>query len=362
MKGTKSVLIRVHPWLSPCCATSLPLRKIPAHPSRPQNFLKYFRPIDREFSLYRYNKKIRRPTRANMNDQNTAKPTSLTAGASDAFALRLLMPTSAAIIDLPARETPSAPRKSSSNWKSEMRAIYKDGKHVNHRLSRKIFEAKTDLFPYGEWTQIWEGEERLFGVTKADTLAFVGEHLTSLLPLDRVEVCLPNALTTLHVLAHLLKLIDDGTIDREMKTKEAKALLQQYNPQAVHKPPPLNVRPIVAKIARQLRRIKSEATADDGAWAMRKVQRLAERQARPGATPSPLNGPSPRRSGREDGASETGFGHAGGERAGARGEANQDAATELKNCDSRLPLRSQSRYRIGRVWGETNQEGTTTMN
>ena len=177
------------------------------------------------------------------------------------------------------------PRKSSSTWRAEIKLDYKAGKYANHRLSRKLYEAKTDLVPYGEWTRLWEGGERLFSVRKADRLAFVGEHVTSLLPPDRAEVCLPVALTTLEVLAHLpphvlLKLIDDGRIDRKLKTKDANALLAEYNPQALLKPAPLNVRRIVAKIMRQLRSMKSQATAEEGTWALGKLQHLMQKEAR----------------------------------------------------------------------------------
>src|SRR6185369_12829528 len=102
-----------------------------------------------------------------------------------------------------------------ATWSTQIRTIVSDGKSVNVRLSRVIAHAKADL-PYGDWTRFWQSPERPFAVRKAEKLAFVGENLTSQLPLDRAELCLPGALNTLYVLAHLpakvaLKLIDEGS-------------------------------------------------------------------------------------------------------------------------------------------------------
>src|SRR5437016_5484696 len=100
-----------------------------------------------------------------------------------------------AISDYQPKETEGSksgfPRKSMQTWKLEFASTYKSGKFANHRTSRLLHEAKRDLIPYGEWTKMWEGDDRLFAVRKADKLAFVGEKLTSLLPLDRAEVSLP---------------------------------------------------------------------------------------------------------------------------------------------------------------------------
>src|SRR5438128_68988 len=57
-------------------------------------------------------------------------------------------------------------------------------------------------------------------------------------------------------------------------------------------------------------------------------------------SPSPLHGPSPRRSGQEDAQTEGCFGHAGGERAGVRGETGPARPT---HCPAGW-LRSARRY------------------
>src|SRR5713226_5943192 len=93
--------------------------------------------------------------------------------------------------------------RSKDAWKADFKEASKAGKYRNHRQSRILYEAKTDLFPYGEWTHFWEGDDCDFAVRKADKLVFVGKGLTSQLPLDRAEVCLPTALNTLYALAHL---------------------------------------------------------------------------------------------------------------------------------------------------------------
>jgi len=169
-----------------------------------------------------------------------------------------------------------------NGWQKEIRETYRLGKNANHLLSRLIFEAKADL-PYGEWTQLWQGQDRLFAVRKADKLAFVGERLTSLLPVDRAEVCLPTALNTLYILAQLPPavwqgLIDAGRIHRKLKRKAAEALLEEFNPQPKLPPKPLKVRPVIAKILRHLRLIQSNATLADAEFAMKRVQAIIVRR------------------------------------------------------------------------------------
>src|SRR5258708_29686678 len=175
-----------------------------------------------------------------------------------------------------------SPRKLMSTWKTGCKEASKAGEYANHRLSRLLHEGKRELVPYGEWTAIWETDDRLFAVRKADKLALVGEFVTSLLPLDRAELRLPAALNTLYALAHLqasgllLKLIESGAVHRKLKRKAAEALVQKHNPQFKVKPEPFSVRRMTARIARQLRLIKSQAPPAESAWVMRTLQRAME--------------------------------------------------------------------------------------
>src|SRR6266496_5899109 len=160
-------------------------------------------------------------------------------------------------------------------WDTDMRNVDAASKTVNHKLSRIIHDAKTSL-PYGEWTELWSSPNRLFAVRKADKLDFVGERLLSLLPLDRAEVCLPIALNTLYALAHLpsqilLRLIDAGRIHRRLKRKAAEALVEEFVPQPRLPLRPLKVRPVMAKILRQLRAVKAHATPADCEFALKRI-------------------------------------------------------------------------------------------
>jgi hypothetical protein len=170
--------------------------------------------------------------------------------------------------------------KSKHHWQAEIRKAHKLGKNANHPLSRIIFEATTDL-PYGEWTEMWQGEDRPFAVRKAHDLGFVGENVTSLLRLDQAELCLPTALTTLCILGHLpreilLSLIDAGRIHKKLKRKEAEGLLDEFIPQPKPARRPLNVRSSIAKIRRQIQTITARATPADAEFAMKKVQAMID--------------------------------------------------------------------------------------
>ena len=161
-------------------------------------------------------------------------------------------------------------------WDDEVRDIVSAGKAVNQRLSRVLAEAKPDL-PYGEWTKWWEPAERPFAVRKADKLVFVGERLTSLLPLDRAEVCLPSSLMTLYMLAHLpgqlaLKLLSEGIIHRKLKCRQAEALLEKDCPQPKLNGRAFAVRPVIATILRKVRAMGRNAAPEDFAFATRKLE------------------------------------------------------------------------------------------
>lgn len=172
--------------------------------------------------------------------------------------------------------------KTIRDWEAEVQDAYNSGRYAYHRLSRVLYEAKRPV-PYGEWTALWDKEDRLFAVRKADKLAFVGQNPTSLVPLDRAETCLPTALNTLNVLAHLphrllLDLIDAGTIHPKLKRKQAEALLDKFDVSQEAKPPVLNSRRVVARILRHVRQIRVKAP-HDFAWALRKLQRALDQAA-----------------------------------------------------------------------------------
>jgi len=172
----------------------------------------------------------------------------------------------------------SAP-KSKAAWKVQIEQAYRSGKNANLALSRMVYEGTRDL-SYGEWASLWTGDDRPFAVRKAFDLAFVGEHVTSLVRPDQAEASLPSALTTLYTLAQLpekvlLELVATGQIHRKLKGKQAEA--QQVSPQPASARRALNVRPVIARIGKYVKAITEDATNADGAYAMKQIQAIIAR-------------------------------------------------------------------------------------